>query len=315
MSPPLARTSTTVFATFAEYKAAQSGIVFDGPRYGRSGTSTTFELQHAMAEIAGTETALAASSGLAAITSVLTAFAVPGAHLLVSSGVYGPTRVVCDEVLTPAGVRVEYFGPADDIAPLLRTNTCLVFAEVPSSLTMEMYDIHAIAAAAHARGVLVACDSTWGTPVFFDAHGLGVDISIHAATKFINGHSDLMLGVITGTFHVLSPVREMCNRNGTHAAPDSCWLALRGLRILAVRMQRRQESAMSVAEHLAEHDGVHRVLFPALPADPGHDLWRRQFTGAAGPIHHRTAAVHRTTVRCLHRRSGTVQPRHQLGWL
>ncbi|MBT2484017.1 MULTISPECIES: PLP-dependent aspartate aminotransferase family protein [unclassified Microbacterium] len=284
ISPPLVRTSTTVFASLTDYRRAQRGVVFAAPRYGRSGTTTTFELQQAMAEISRAETAIATSSGLAAITAVLSAHAGAGRHILVSAGVYGPTRVFCDRELIPAGTEVEYFARDDDLSALLRDDTSLVFVETPASLTMEMLDIRAISEAAHAHGVPLASDSTWGTPVFFDAHSLGVDISVHSATKFINGHSDLLLGLVTGSSDALERVREYCDRNGTHAAPDTCWLALRGLRTLALRMQRHEASALTVAVWMQHHPGVRRVLFPALEGDPGYELWRSQFTGAAGPF-------------------------------
>ncbi|MDI6103026.1 PLP-dependent aspartate aminotransferase family protein [Actinoplanes sp. NEAU-A12] len=284
VSVPLVRTSTTVFDSFDAYKKAQDGLVFDGPRYGRSGTSTTFELQRAMAQLADTETCIATSSGLAAITAVLAAHAGPARHILVSAGVYGPTRVFCDKELIPSGTEVEYFTPDADVSALLRETTSLVFVETPASLTMEMVDVPAVCAAAHARGVPVACDSTWGTPIFFDAHALGIDISVHAATKFINGHSDLLLGLITGTLDALAGVRAHCDRNGTHAAPDTCWLTLRGLRTLAVRMERHQSSALAVARWLRSRPAVQQVLYPALDTDPGHELWRSQFSGAAGPF-------------------------------
>jgi cystathionine beta-lyase len=284
VSPPVVRTSTTVFASLSDYKQAQGGVVFDAPRYGRSGTTTTFELQRAMAEISGSETAIATSSGLAAITAVLSAHAGPGRHILVSVGVYGPTRVFCEQELTPTGTEVEYFAPGDDLTARLRDDTTLVFVEVPASLTMEMFDLSVISAQAHARGVPIACDATWGTPVFLDAHSLGVDIAVHSATKFISGHSDLLLGLITGSYDALEQVRGYCDRNGTHAAPDTCWLALRGLRTLAVRMQRHQTTALTVARWLEKHPVIRRVHFPALKSDPGYELWRSQFTGAAGPF-------------------------------
>lgn len=284
VSPPLVRTSTTVFDTLAAYKRAQTGTVFDAPRYGRSGTSTTFELQRAMASLARTETCIATSCGLSAITAVLSAHAGPGRHILVSEGVYGPTRVFCEKDLVPGGTIVEVLPHGADASTLLRSNTSLVFIETPASLTMQMLDLRAICAAAHARGVSVACDSTWGTPLFFDAHALGIDISIHAATKFINGHSDLLLGLITGKAEALSAVRAYCDRSGTHAAPHTCWLTLRGLRTLAVRLAQHQQSALTVARWLQTQPAVRRVLFPALESDPGHALWASQFSGAAGPF-------------------------------
>jgi cysteine-S-conjugate beta-lyase len=159
-----------------------------------------------------------------------------------------------------------------------------VYIETPASLTMEMVDVRAVCTAAHERNILVAADSTWGTPLFFDAHGLGVNISIHSATKFINGHSDLMLGVITGSQEDLADVRSFCDRSGAHAAPDVCWLALRGLRTLNVRLRHHQQSALTVARWLQKQPQVKRVLFPALETDAGYRLWCSQFSGAAGPF-------------------------------
>jgi len=284
VNPPLVRTSTTVFETLDAYKQAQRGLVFDAPRYGRSGTSTTFELQRAVATLAGAETCLATSCGLSAITAVLGAHAGAGRHILVSAGVYGPTRAFCEKELAASGTVVEYFAHGADVATLLRSSTRLVFIETPASLTIEMLDVRAICAATRARGIKVACDSTWGTPLYFDAHGLGIDISVHAATKFINGHSDLLLGVITGSEDALSEVRAYCDRSGSHAAPETCWQTMRGLRTLAVRLERHQSSALTVAKWLQAQRAVQRVLFPALETDPGHALWRSQFSGAAGPF-------------------------------
>ncbi|HEX5737867.1 MAG TPA: PLP-dependent aspartate aminotransferase family protein [Hydrogenophaga sp.] len=284
INPPLVRASTVVFETLADYKHAHHQTVFDSPRYGRSGTATTFELQRAMATLAGTQTCLAAASGLSAIVAVLTAHAGPGKHLLVCDGVYGPTRLFCEKELAAMGAEVEFFPDGADITPYLRDNTSLVFVETPASLTMEMLDVRAVCAAAHRRGVPVAADSTWGTPIFFNAHALGVNISIHSATKFISGHSDLMLGLVTGSFEDLATTRRFCDRSGVHAAPDVCWLALRGLRTLSVRLERHQQTAMATARWLQQQPQVKRVLFPALETDPGHALWREQFSGAAGPF-------------------------------
>lgn len=284
INPPLVRASTVVFETLADYKHAHHQTVFDSPRYGRSGTSTTFELQRAMAALAGAQTCLATASGLSAIVAVLSAHAGPGKHLLLNDSVYGPTRIFCDRELAPMGTTVDYFPEGADITPYLRDNTSLVYIETPASLTMEMLDVRAVCAAARRRGVPVASDSTWGTPVFFDAHALGVHISIHSATKYINGHSDLMLGLITGSLDDLAGIRGFCDRSGVHAAPDVCWLALRGLRTLAIRLQRHQQTAMTIALWLQQQPQVKRVMFPALASDQGYALWRDQFSGAAGPF-------------------------------
>ena len=284
INPPLVRASTVVFDTLADYKHAHHQTVFDSPRYGRSGTPTTFELQRCMAAFAGAETCLATASGLAAIVAVLSAHAGPGRHLLLNQGVYGPTRIFCDQELVPLGTTVEYFPEDADITPYLRDNTSLVYIETPASLTMDMLDARAVCAAARQRGIPVAADATWGTPVFFDAHAIGIDIAIHSATKYINGHSDLMLGLITGSHAALASTRRYCDRSGAHAAPDVCWLALRGLRTLAVRLARHEQTAMALALWLQQRPEVVRVMFPALPGDPGHALWRAQFSGAAGPF-------------------------------
>lgn len=284
VNPPLVRTSTVVFRTLADYKQAQHQTVFDSPRYGRSGTSTTFELQRAMAALAGAQSCLATASGLSAIVAVLGAHAGAGKHVLLNEGVYGPTRTFCDKELAPMGTRIEYFPDGADITPYLRDNTSLVYIETPASLTMEMLDVRAVCAAARRRNIPVAADATWGTPVFFDAHALGINIVIHSATKYINGHSDVMLGLVTGSLEDLAATRSFCDRSGVHAAPDACWLALRGLRTLAIRLARHQQTAMATAHWLQQQPQVRRVLFPALASDPGHALWREQFSGAAGPF-------------------------------
>ena len=284
VNPPIVRASTTVFPSLAAYKAAQRGRVFDAPRYGRSGTATTFELQRAMAALEGTESCIATASGLAALTAVLGAHAGPGRHLLLSDGLYGPARSFCDGPLAQWGTEIETFAAGEDPTPRLRDHTSLVCVETPASLTMQMLDLRAVCTAAAARGIPVACDATWGTPAFFRPHQLGVSLSVHAATKFIGGHSDLMLGLVTGAESAMAPVRRHCDQHGAHATPDNCWMALRGLRTLAVRMARHQETAISVARWLQAQPQVVRVHFPALESDPGHALWRAQFSGAGGPF-------------------------------
>jgi len=284
VNPPIVRGSTTVFQTLAEFKDSYKGVVFESPRYGRSGTSTNFELQSAMAEISRTETCIATSSGLSAVCAVVGAHAKVGGHILVQESVYGPTQVLLEKVLEPLQCQIEFFDSAEVLAHKVRSETTLIFTEVPSSLTMRMVDIEAISTVARTHGIPLACDATWGTPVFFDAHGLGVDIAIHAATKYINGHSDVMLGLVTGTYAALQSTRAWCDRTGNHVPADSCWLALRGLRTLGLRMQRHHESAQFVANWLLEQKEVKSVLFPALPTDPGHNLWKKQFTGAPGPF-------------------------------
>lgn len=284
VNPPLVRASTTLFADVGAYRASYAGRVFESPRYGRSGTVTSFELQDAMARLAGAETCIATGSGLNALAAVLGAHAGQGRRVVVHAGVYGPMRALCAQELETWGTRVDFFETVDELERLLHPGTTLVMIEVPTSLDMRMIDVQAVCKVARRQGVPVACDASWGTPLFFDAHGLGIDIAVHAGTKFINGHSDAMLGLVTGSHAALEGTRRWCDRFGAHAAPDACWLALRGLRTLDVRMRRHEENALQVARWLEEHAAIERVMFPALPSDPGHALWRTQFTGAAGPF-------------------------------
>lgn len=284
VNPPLVRGSTTIFQTLAEFKESYKGVVFESPRYGRSGTSTNFELQSAMAKLCGAETCIATSSGLSAVCAAVGAHTKVGGHILAQESVYGPTQVLLEKVLEPLHCRIEFFDSAESLAEKITPETTLVFTEVPSSLTMRMIDIEAVCTVAHKHGIPVACDATWGTPIFFDAHGLGIDIAIHAATKYINGHSDVMLGLLTGTYEALQTTRTWCDRTGNHVSADSCWLALRGLRTLGLRMKKHHENAHEVSNWLLEQPEVKSVFFPALPSDPGHALWKKQFSGAPGPF-------------------------------
>jgi cystathionine beta-lyase len=281
VNPPLVRASTTLFETVAEMREARAGVAYETSRYGIYGTSTTFELQTAMAELCGAESCIATASGLSAIAATLAAHAQVGRRILIQRGIYEPTRVFAERELRRA-CDVEYFSTAEELARLIDERSSLVFIEVPTSLTMRMIDIARVRAIADRHDVPIACDSTWGTPLFFDAHGLGVDISIHAATKYIGGHSDIMLGLTTGSYEALASTREWCLRHGSTAAPDVCWLGLRGLRTLAVRLERHQASASLIGSWLERQPEVVRVLYPALPGDPDHDLWRAQFSGAPG---------------------------------
>lgn len=281
VNPPLVRASTVLFETLDDLRAAREGVAYETHRYGIYGTSTTFELQTAMAELCTSESCIATGSGLMAISAVLGAHARSGGRVLIEEGVYEPTRMFASNQLSRT-CEVAYFGSVKELEVLLDDRTSLVFIEVPTSLTMRMIDIRAVAAMTKQAGVPLACDSTWGTPRYFDAHGLGIDISIHAATKYIGGHSDIMLGLITGSHAALASTRDWCRHYGVTAAPDVCWLGLRGLRTLSVRMERHQASSIRIADWLLEQPQVERVLYPALPSDPGHELWRSQFSGAPG---------------------------------
>jgi cystathionine beta-lyase len=222
-------------------------------------------------------------SGLAAIAAALAAFARTGAHILVSDSCYGPTRNFCERRLRPFGVDIEYYDPllGAGISRLIKPNTTAIYCETPGSLTFEMQDIPAIAAAAHAKKIPVLADNTWGTPLFYPAFERGVDVSIHAATKYIAGHSDTMMGVVTTNEQYWLPVRKAVADYGYCVSPDDCYLALRGLRTIGVRMRHQQQSALKVAHWLQSLPDVARVLYPALESDPGHAIWKRDFSGAA----------------------------------
>ncbi len=281
VNPPLTRASTILYDSLEQLRQTRLQVPYESPRYGIYGTSTTFELQTAMARLCRTESCLATGSGLTAIAATMSAHATPGSRVLVQADVYQPARDFAERELA-GRVDLRFFATIDELDALATDDTSLVFIEVPTSGTMRMIDIGAVVAIARRAGAPVACDSTWGTPRFFDAHALGIDISIHAATKYIGGHSDIMLGLTTGTYEALEPTREWCLRYGSTAAPDVCWLGLRGLRTLSVRLERHQASALEVAAWLEDQPEVERVLYPALPSDPDHELWQRQFSGAPG---------------------------------
>jgi cystathionine beta-lyase len=281
VNPPVYRASTILFPSVAALEAAKPR---QGTYYGRYGTPTTAALEEAVAELEGGYRAIVVGSGKTAITSMLLALLRAGDHLLVVDTVYGPTRQFCTGTLARFGVATTFYDPliGAGIAELIRPETRLVLTESPGSLTFEMQDTPAIAAAAHARGCLVAMDNTWASPLFCKPFELGVDISVQAATKYIGGHSDLMMGVVTATEAAYEHLWRGMLEVATASAPDDCYLALRGLRTLAARLERHQRSALIVAEWLAGRPEVRRVLYPALRDDPGHAIWKRDFRGASG---------------------------------
>jgi len=282
VNTPVFRTSTVLHPDLESYEAPRDED-YQRISYGRNGTPTTRALEEAVARLEGGYRAVAVPSGLAAILASLCAFVKNGDHLLVVDSVYGPTRNFCNARLKPNGVDVEYYDPliGAGIARLIRPNTRAIFCESPGSLTFEMQDIPAIAAAAHAREIPVLADNTWGTPYFFRSFERGVDISIHSATKYIVGHADAMMGIIVTNQQHWRTVRRTVADYGYSVSPDDCYLALRGLRTLGVRLKHQMQSALKVAGWLRARPEVKRVLFPALEGDPGHAIWKRDFSGAA----------------------------------
>jgi cysteine-S-conjugate beta-lyase len=278
---PVIRASTVLFPDVETHEGG--GDKFSGVRYGRYGTTTRFALEETLAQVEGAARVCAVSSGVAAIVVALLAYTRTGDHILVADSVYGPTRSFCLGRLKRNGVETEFYDPqiGGGIARLLRDNTRLVYCESPGSLTFEMQDIPAIAAAAHAHGVPVLADNTWATPYFFRPFEKGVDVSIHSATKYIVGHADVIMGTIGATEEHWRTIRNTASDYGYTASPDDCYLALRGLRTLAARLKQQMHSGLAVARWLQARPEVARVLHPALETDPGHALWKRDMLGAA----------------------------------
>lgn len=285
VNPAIYNASTVTFESVAALEAATAKPL-DGVYYGRYGTPTVFAFEEAVAELdGGFHRAVATSSGLAAITTVLLSFLKSGDELLMTDSVYGPTRGFCDTVLARMGIVTRYYNPTvgADIAELINANTRLVFMESPGSLTFEMQDVSAIAAAAKSQGVVSVIDNTWATPLFFRPIEHGVDVVIHAATKYLVGHADAMLGVITmAAEKTFTTIKKTAVRLGNCPGPDSCYLGLRGLRTLSARLAQHQQHALQVAEWLLLQSQVDEVWYPALPSSKGHDIWRRDFDGASG---------------------------------
>ena len=285
VNPPVYRASTILYPTVGEYEAARDPARrFDVVRYGQLGTPTTFALEQAVAAIEGGYRAMLLPSGLAAVTATLQALLSSGDHVLMVDTTYASTRRFCDSTLSRFGVTTTYYDPlaGGAIEKLFRPNTRVVFLESPGSITFEVQDVPAIAAAAHAAGLAVVMDNTWASPYFFAAFAQGVDVSIQAATKYFAGHSDVMMGTITTTEPLYERVRSTVADLGHCVSGDDAYLVLRGLRTLGVRLERHQRNAVRVAEWLCTRPEVARVHYPALPHDPGYAIWKRDFTGASG---------------------------------
>ncbi len=283
VNPPVYRASTILYPTVAEFEHRLERK-YTSFYYGINGTPTTLALTDALAELSGGHRSLVTSSGLSAIAQALTAFLRQGDHLLIADTVYGPTREFCTSVLARFGVEVTFYDPhiGAEIDALVRPNTRVVYAESPGSLTFEVQDIPAIARVAHERDAVIMFDNTWATPLNFRAFEHGVDVEIQAATKYLAGHSDLLMGVITArTEELFRTAKDGLVTFGDCVSPDLCYETLRGLRTLAVRLRCHERTALEVAQWLTQRPEVARVLYPALPDDPGHKLWKRDFAGAS----------------------------------
>lgn len=283
VNPPVERASTILFDNVAELEAARPGL--GQWNYGLQGTATHWALSEALTDLEpGAAGTVLYSSGLAAVTGALLAVLSAGDELLVVDSVYGPTRKFCGTILKRFGVAVRYYDPliGAGISELLTEQTRAILLESPGSLTMEVQDVPAICAVARERGIVTLIDNTWATPLLFPALSAGVDISIQALSKYVGGHSDVMLGSATANAKHFARLQRTGWDLGLAVSPDDAWLGSRGLRTLGVRLKKHEQSGLAVANWLKGRSEVGLVLHPALPDCPGHELWKRDFKGAAG---------------------------------
>ena len=284
VNPAVWRASTILYDSVAEMRARQHDT-HEKLYYGRRGTPTQWSLAAALTELEpGAAGTLLYPSGVAAVATALLAVLKPGDELLMVDSAYEPTRAFCDKLLTHHGIATRYYDPlvGAGIADLIGDDTRAIFMESPGSLTFEVQDVPAIVAAAKARGLVTLLDNTWATPLYFSAIEKGIDLSIVAGTKYVGGHSDVMIGSVTSGPKHWQALRSMTHLLGQTVSADDAWLALRGLRTMGIRLAQHQASGLAVARWLAERPEVARVIHPALPSDPGCILWQRDFTGASG---------------------------------
>ena len=281
VNPPVVHASTVLFPDAGTMAARNQKYT-----YGTRGTPTTDALADAIDELEGSAGTIVVPSGLAAVTIPLLAFLSAGDHVLIVDSVYHPTRRFADTMLARLGVEVQYYDPlvGAGIDALMKPKTKVVFTESPGSNTFEMQDIPAIASVAKERGAVVMMDNSWATPVHFRPLDHGVDISIHAATKYLAGHSDVLMGTVSANERCWAQLHETFLTLGCCPAPDDVYQVLRGLRTLGVRLERHQKSTLEIARWLEGQPGVSRVLYPGLESDPGHAIWKRDFRGASGTL-------------------------------
>jgi cystathionine beta-lyase len=284
VNPPVQRASTVVFDSVKEMKHAAANRANQILFYGRRGTTTSFAFADAMVDLEGGAGCALYPSGTAAITNAILSVVNTGEHILMVDTAYDPTRVFCDEMLKKLGIETTYYDPliGTGIESLIQENTSLIFLESPGSLTMEVQDVPGIAAIAHQHDCIVMLDNTWGAAVNFQPFDYGVDISIQAATKYIVGHSDVMLGTATAVEKYWPQLRENSYIMGQCTSPDDLYLALRGIRTLGVRLQQHEKNALKIANWLASREEVETVLHPGLDSCPGHEFFKRDFTGSNG---------------------------------
>lgn len=283
INPPTYRGSTILFDSYQDLTLANSGN-YGGITYGTDRLPTQRQLEDTICKLEGGALTRAFPSGISAITNTLLAFTQAGDHILVCDNVYGPTARFCKEVLTRFNVETTFIPPesGQDIEQSLRNNTRLIFLESPGSNTFEIQDIPAITAIAKQRDIVTVLDNTWATPLYLDPLALGIDIVIQSATKYITGHSDVLLGTVTTTADHAETLQKFYRVTETYTPEDDCYTALRGLKTLSLRLQQHEKAALQIAQWLEGHPLVDQVLHPALASHPQHQLWKRDFTGSSG---------------------------------
>jgi len=279
INPPTYRGSTVLFPDVATLESLNQPYT-----YGTKGTPTVRSLEEAWSILAGAEDSVTVPSGLAAICLAVMTATQAGDHILITDSVYQPTRNFCDNILAKFGVMIEYYDPhlSDQIFHLFRQQTTAIIVESPGSQSMEIQDVPAISKAAHEKGICVILDNTWATPIFFPPHDRGADLVIEAGTKYLSGHSDLLIGLVSANKKWAKRLRTTFNAFAIGAGPDECSLALRGLRTMALRLNAQQKSALEIADWLSKQEQVESVLHPALVTHPDHNLWKRDFLGSSG---------------------------------
>ncbi|PMM65308.1 cystathionine beta-lyase [Vibrio splendidus] len=284
VNPPVQRASTVVFNSVEEKRKATINRANKTLFYGRRGTNTHFAFQDAMVEVEGGTGCALYPCGTAAISNAILSFVETGDHILMVDTCYEPTRDFCDTIMKKMGVETTYYAPTigEGIQDLIKPNTKVLFTESPGSVTMEVQDIPTLARIAHEHDIIVMLDNTWAAGVNFSPFDFGVDISIQAATKYIVGHSDVMLGTAVANDKCWDQLREQSYLMGQCVSPDDAYLALRGIRTLDVRLRQHAESSLKIAKWLETHSEVDHVRHPALESCPGHEFFKRDFTGGNG---------------------------------
>jgi len=283
INPPTYRGSTVLFENFKDLTLANADK-YEGITYGTDRLPTQRLFEEAICQLEGGALTRAFPSGISAITNTLMALTKAGDHILVCDNVYGPTARFCNEILSRYNIETSYIPPAagPEIAQYLQDNTSLIFLESPGSNTFEIQDIPAITALAKKRGIATVLDNTWATPLYLDPFALGIDFSIQSVTKYISGHSDILLGTVTTSAEYAEMLQNYYRVTETYTSEEDCYTALRGLKTLPLRLKQHEKAALDIAGWLETHPLVDRVIHPALPSHPEHHLWKRDFSGSSG---------------------------------